>query len=163
MRRGSGGGDSTPVERLWIAVEGRDETTMTGKGQNSGAPNPEVLEKPKRRKFSAQYKLHMLQKAAACTRLGEVGALLRQEGLHSSHLSEWRRAQREGALGALSKKRGRKPQRDGSAREIERLQKENRRLQDKLRQAEAIIDIQKKISEILGVPPRTAEDDGSGS
>ncbi len=136
---------------------------MTGKNRNSGARDPEVLEKPKRRKFSAQFKLQMLQKADACTMPGEIGALLRGEGLHSSHLSDWRKAQREGALGALSKKRGRKPRRDPAAREIDRLKKQNQRLQDKLRQAEAIIGIQKKVSELLGIPLTTGEDEGSDS
>ena len=136
---------------------------MTGKSRNTEPPDPEVLEKPKRRRFTAQYKLQLLEEADACTEPGAIGALLRREGLYTSHLTEWRKARREGVLGSLSKKRGRKPLHDPSAREIERLKKENLRLQEKLRQAEAIIDIQKKVSEILGISLKTNVDEGSDS
>ena len=116
-------------------------------------PDPEVPERAKRRYFSAQYKLRVLEEADACQAPGEVGALLRREGLYSSQLTAWRRARREGSLQALSKPRG--PQgrrRDPVASENERLRKENARLRRRLEQAQAILEIQKKASEILGIP-----------
>jgi len=116
-------------------------------------PDPEVPEKTKRRKFTAAYKLRMLQEAEQCTRPGEIGALLRREGLYSSHLTTWRHQFERGVLQGLKpKKRGRKakPQ-DPSAGRITQLEKENLRLKNRLRKAEIIIEAQKKISEILGI------------
>ena len=116
-------------------------------------PDPEVPEKTKRRKFTAAYKLRMLQEAEQCTRPGEIGALLRREGLYSSHLTTWRHQCERGVLQGLKpKKRGRKakPQ-DPSAGRITQLEKENLRLKNRLRKAEIIIEAQKKISEILGI------------
>lgn len=116
-------------------------------------PDPEVPERAKRRYFSAQYKLRVLEEADACRAPGEVGALLRREGLYSSELTAWRRARREGSLQALSKPRG--PQgrrRDPVASENEHLRKENARLRRRLEQAQAILEIQKKAPEILGIP-----------
>jgi transposase len=117
------------------------------------APNPEVPEKPVRRRFTAEYKLRILREAEACQRHGELGALLRREGLYSSHLTTWRQQRDQGALDALqAKRRGRKPQSiNPLAAENERLQRENDRLAMRLKQAETIIDVQKKVSEILGL------------
>ncbi len=90
-------------------------------------PDPEVVPRAERRKFSAEYKLRVLAEADACTRPGEIGALLRREGLYRSHLDKWRKARREGTLQALSpQKRG--PKADPQAAEIARLQRENERL-----------------------------------
>ncbi len=109
----------------------------------------------KRRQFTAEYKLRLLQEADACRAPGEVGALLRREGLYSSHLSSWREQRRQGALAALSDvKRGRKAT-PKEAKEVERLRRDVARLQRRLDQAERIIEIQKKVSEILGIPLRT--------
>lgn len=109
-------------------------------------PDPEVDTKPTRRSFTAAYKLKILEEADQCSE-GERGALLRREGLYSSHLSTWRRQRAEGALQALGKKRGRKAKpRD---KEKEQLVKENARLRRKLEQAEKIIEIQKKVSALL--------------
>ncbi len=115
-------------------------------------PDPEVPEKARRRRFSAAYKLRVLRAAEACTEPGEIGALLRREGLYSSHLSKWRRQREAGALeGLRPKKRGRKPRPvDRQAKRIARLERENERLRRKLEQAEAIIEVQKKLSRILG-------------
>ena len=116
-------------------------------------PDPEVPDRAKRRYFSAQYKLRVLEEADACRAPGEVGALLRREGLYSSQLTAWRRARREGSLQALATPRG--PQgrrRDPVASDNERLRKENARLRRRLEQAQAILEIQKKASEILGIP-----------
>lgn len=106
-------------------------------------PDPEV--KPARRKYSAQYKLQILQQADNCHNGGEVGALLRREGLYSSHLTKWRRQRAAGQLAALEpQKRGVKATEVNPLRgEVARLQRENQRLQNKLKQAETIIDVQK--------------------
>lgn len=116
-------------------------------------PDPEVPEKKKRRKFTAAYKLSIVEQADRCHQPGEIGALLRSEGLYSSHLVTWRRQYESGALQGLNpKKRGRKrkPQ-DPSAERLVALEKENKRLKNQLRKAEIIIEAQKKISEILGI------------
>lgn len=124
--------------------------------------DPEVSSKAKRRHFTAKYKLRILQEADACERgSGELGALLRREGLYSSHLSNWRRQRELGELEGLTpKKRGRKakPQ-DPMAARVRELKRENERLQKRLSQAETIIDVQKKVSRLLGIEPDTTESD----
>ena len=118
-------------------------------------PDPEVPEKAQRRRFIAEYKLRILKEADACRDFGEIGALLRREGLYSSHLTTWRRQREEGSLEALqAKKRGRK-EKDSKAREMEALQKENRQLKDRLEKANIIIEFQKKVADILGIPLKT--------
>jgi transposase-like protein len=120
-------------------------------------PDPAVPERPDRRRFTAEYKLRILQEADRCSRSGELGALLRREGLYSSHLANWRQLRDEGVLTGLTpKRRGRKAAPDAAlVAENERLTRENCRLVGKLRQAETIIEVQKKLSEILGIqlPP----------
>jgi len=114
-------------------------------------PDPEVVPKAKRRKFSAEYKRRILEETDNLTKPGQTGALLRREGLYSSHLSTWRRQREQGLLEALSsKKRGRK-RKDELEREVARLRRENERLQASLEQAETIIDVQKKLSRLLGL------------
>jgi transposase-like protein len=119
----------------------------------SSPPDPEVLEKKPRRKFTTQYKLRILAKADACTMPGQVGALLRSEGLYSSNLTAWRRQREQGILKAMApKKRGRKPsEKNPLTSKVAQLEKANRQLQQKLTRAELIIDAQKKLSEILGI------------
>ena len=114
-------------------------------------PNPEVIATPTRRRFTAADKLRILKLADACTAGGSLGALLRAEGLYSSHLTTWRRQRTEGVLSALTpQKRGRKVSAQHPLRaENETLRKENARLSTRLKQAELIIDVQKKVSEIL--------------
>ena len=126
-------------------------------------PNPEVPERAARRQYSAAYKLSILQQADACAESGGIAALLRREGLYSSHLTTWRRQRKEGTLTALKPKtRGRKPmQKNPLSPEVERLQKENKRLQSRLQQAELIIDVQKKVSAMLGVPLNGPERSGN--
>ena len=116
-------------------------------------PDPEVVPKAKRRTYSAEYKLRILEEAEQCSEPGEIGALLRREGLYSSYLSRWRRAREQGSLNALrAKKRGRKPSADPKlAREVADLRRENERLQKKLETAETIIEVQKKLSQLLGL------------
>ncbi len=118
-------------------------------------PNPEVPEKAIRRRFTAAYKLRILAGAERCQEVGMLGELLRREGLYSSHLTTWRRQRDEGVLSALEpKKRGRKSKaQDPGVQEAERLRRENQRLTERLRQAELIIEAQKKVSEILGTGP----------
>lgn len=117
-------------------------------------PDPEVPSSAKRRRFSAEYKLNVLRQADACSESGEIAALLRREGLYSSHLTVWRRQRNAGSLQALKpKNRGRKPApRNPLTSEVERLKKENQRLKHRLKKAEIIIDVQKKVSEMMGLP-----------
>jgi transposase-like protein len=124
---------------------------MTEK-ENNERPDPEVKATPRRR-FSAQERLRILEEADACTEPGEVGALVRREGIYFSYLTRWRRARDRGQLDGLkSKKRGPKKRADQElAEENAALRRENERLRVRLQQAETIIDVQKKLSEILGV------------
>lgn len=128
-------------------------------------PDPEVSENKPRRKFTAQYKLRILEKADACTQPGEIGALLRREGLYHSNLTTWRKQRQKGQLDALSaKKRGRKEkQKNPLAPRLAQLERDNERLRKKLKQAETIIEVQKKISEILGISQNLPEQEGSNS
>ena len=116
-------------------------------------PDPEVLEKPVRRQFTAAYKLEMVEAADRCSELGQIGALLRREGLYSSQLSTWRNQRQQGQLQALSdNKRGRKATIPHPVqKELEQLRRENQRLRHTLQQAELIIDIQKKASQLMGI------------
>lgn len=115
--------------------------------------DPEVLEKPLRRRFTAAYKLQIVEAAERCNELGEIGALLRREGLYSSQLSSWRAQRKEGQLQALrDDKRGRKTLIPPAVQEeLEQLRRVNQRLLHQVKQAELIIDIQKKASQLLGV------------
>ena len=124
--------------------------------------DPEVLEKARRRRFTAKYKRGILEEAERCGP-GQIGALLRREGLYSSHLTTWRRQREAGALEALGpRKRGRKATvRDARAQRLGELERENERLRHRLAQAETIIEVQKKVSSLLGItvnPPGSAED-----
>jgi transposase-like protein len=116
-----------------------------------------------RRRFTAEYKLRILGEADRATGHGQLGALLRREGLYSSHLSTWRKQRDEGTLAGLTpKRRGRKAAPNAPlVAENQRLDRENRRLAEKLRQAETIIEVQKKLSELLGIPLSSPESNGS--
>src|SRR4030095_6174195 len=118
----------------------------------SYSPDPEVVPKASRRTFSAAEKLRILNEADACTQSGQIGALLRREGLYSSHLVKWRRLRAAGLIQALAPQpRGPKPPPpDPVAEELAQLRKENARLQGRLAQAELIIDVQKKVAQLLG-------------
>jgi transposase-like protein len=124
-------------------------------------PDPEVPEKKPRRKFTAKYKLSILAQGDECTEQGQLGALLRREGLYSSNLATWRRQKEKGLLTAMApKKRGRKKkEKNPLAPRVAQLERENRRLQQKLKQAELIIEAQKKMSEILGISQDLNESD----
>jgi transposase-like protein len=110
-------------------------------------PNPEVPEKAVRRKFTAAYKLRILKEAEGCTEPGQLGALLRREGIYSSNLTLWKRQINQGLI---PKKRGPLPQRpDPNVRRIAELERENAKLTHKLKQAALIIDVQKKVADLL--------------
>jgi transposase-like protein len=117
------------------------------------APDPEVPEAKSRRKFTAAYKLRILKEVDLCSEPGQLGIILRQEGLYYSNLTTWKRQREDGILQGISpKKRGRKKKAiNPLSQRVAQLEKENRRLQQKLKRAETIIDAQKKISEILGI------------
>jgi len=113
--------------------------------------DPEVVAKAKRRQFSAGYKLRILEEAESCAERGQLGALLRREGLYSSHLTAWRRQRGKGQLEALSpKRRGPKPQ-EALEEDLAKLRRENERLKARLERAETIIEVQKKLSCLLGL------------
>ena len=115
-------------------------------------PDPEVAAKPRRRQFTAAYRLRILEEADRCTTSGEIGQLLRREGLYSSHLSNWRKAQREGSLAALApKKRGAKPKaRNPLEPMVQQLEAENARLKAELHKTHTILDVQEKVAGLLG-------------
>ena len=127
------------------------------------SPDPAVSEKPVRRRFTAEYKLRILQEADRCIPSGQLGALLRREGLYSSHLGTWRQQRNEGTLAGLTpKRRGRKANPDAPLiAENQRLTRETQRLAAKLHQAETIIEIQKKLSEMLGIPLPPTDNSGN--
>jgi transposase len=129
----------------------------------AGRPRTEVTEKAQRRRFSAEYKRRILREAAACTERGELGALLRREGLYSSHLTEWRKQAERGELAGLTpKKRGPKVQPvDPRDKEIQQLKREVVKLERRAVRAEALVELQKKVSEMLGIALPTPTDEES--
>lgn len=139
-------------------------TNGTGESASAGhVPDPEVDARAKRRRFTAAYKVKVLRQADGCKGEGEIGALLRREGLYSSHLAAWRKLRDKGALWSLSRPRGRRPANNPFVDENERLRRETARLAKRLEQAETIIEVQKKLCSILGIEPTSPERDGSGS
>ena len=124
-------------------------------------PDPEVVPRAKRRRFSAAYKLRILEETDACRERGQIGSLLRREGLYSSHLTTWRQQREQGQLDGLSpKKRGRKPSVDEALmKELAELKRDKQRLENRLQQAETIIEVQKKLSGLLGLTPEEKEID----
>ncbi len=138
---------------------GAPQEVNPSQGAPSILPDSEVPAKAARRRFTAEYKLRVLTLADACNTPGCLGKLLRQEGLYASNLDTWRRQRDRGVLSALApKKRGRKESvRNPLAAENEKLRKENERLTNRLRKAEIINDVQKKISQLLGIPIATDE------
>ena len=137
----------------------RSEPKRSGAAAEAGAmsasrPDPEVVAKAKRRTFTAEYKQRILQEAdSAAATPGGVGALLRREGLYSSHLVTWRRERSQGIREALApRKRGRKSQRNPLEEENQKLRRQNARLTEDLRKANIIIEVQKKVAALLGNP-----------
>lgn len=135
----------------------RSGGSPTGERERAAAPpDPEVTVRQARRRFTPAYKLEILRKADACTRPGELGALLRHEGLYSSHVVTWRRQR---ADGLRPKKRGRKAKPVDPR--VTKLERENRRLTSRLQKAEALLEFQKKVSELLQIPlkPMPSDED----
>jgi transposase-like protein len=116
-----------------------------------------VPAKAVRRRFSAEYKLRILEQADRCDGQGQIGLLLRREGLRSSHLANWRKARREGSLARLSRKRGRKPKVSAEQRRIQQLERENQRLHKELETAKTILEVQGKVARLLGLNPSDGE------
>ncbi len=162
---------NTTRNKEFLATE-RGETERSGvepngvaKNSASSSPDPEVLAQPKRRTFTAAYKVRIVEEALKCAESGQIGALLRREGLFSSTLTQWRRQYQSGGLqGLKNEKRGRKRTRDARDLELEHLRRQNEQLSKKLSQAELIIDIQKKVSAMLDNPIETPPNsEGSSS
>ena len=133
-------------------------TAGAGRAASAAGPNPELVERPRRRRFTAEYKLRVLRQADACTRPGEVGELLRRGGLYSSHLSTWRKQRDEGALVAFSRARGRKPP-DPKDAEIATLRRRAERAEAELAKVRKVIEVQGNVSALLGqlLEPRGAQ------
>ncbi len=141
-------------------LEERSDEGPAGEAAPLVMPDPETPEKAYRRRFSGDYKLRILEEADACEAPGEVGRLLRREGLYSSHLAAWRKARRQGSLAGLSKRRGPKGKPvNPLARKVEKLERENSRLEEDLRKAHVILDVQGKVAGLLGL----SFDDGKTS
>ena len=132
----------------------------SGAARPLGAPDPEVVEQAKRRRFTTEYKLRILREADACTARGELGAMLRREGLYSSQLSAWR-TQREEITRTGMKSRKRGPKAKAVDPKVKKLERENARLRQRLEEAETIIDFQKKLSKLLGVSLKPHESEGN--
>lgn len=123
---------------------------MSQEEKTINTPDPEVVSKPQRRRYTAEYKLRMLKEYDACEQPGEKGALLRREGIYASNISTWRRQFSQGGMDGLHEtKRG--PRVDPHARENKKLRQENEQLKKRLQQAELIIEVQKKVSQILEI------------
>src|SRR4051794_37335906 len=130
------------------AVGERGESGGGARAASGSAPDPELVERPKRRRFTAKYKLEILEQAEACTRPGEIGELLRREGLYTSHLTAWRKQRKTGALRELGQPRGRQPV-DRRDQEIAQLKRRLERSQAELGKARRVIEIQGNVSALL--------------
>jgi len=127
---------------------------MTETANGKVEKDPEVTQKAARRRFTADYKRRIALEAEGCSEPGEIGALLRREGIYSSVLARWRRQLQEESLSSSKKSNGK----SSPAQQLKRLERENERLKEKLRQAELIIDVQKKVSEMIQTRSHEKED-----
>ncbi len=132
-------------------------STLRALAHAESVPDPEIPEKAKRRQFAAQYKLDVLAEYDRLTEPGAKGALLRREGLYSSHITEWRKARDAGALAELRKPRGRKRRLSAEGVELERLQRRNERLVAELAKAQLVIEVQGKVSALFEAISKSAE------
>jgi transposase len=139
---------------------GERSAAAAGRAAWAGLPDPELVERPARRRFSAEYKLRVLREADACSRPGEVGALLRREGLYTSHLTCWRKQRDAGALRELGRPRGRKPA-DRRDAEIAELRRRAERAEAELVKARKVIEIQGNVSSLLEQMLGTEGESGS--
>jgi transposase-like protein len=144
------------LDRSPVGITERSGGIPTGDRE---IPDPEVSASAKRRRFSAEYKERIVREVAACVEPGSIGALLRREGLYSSHLVAWRKQlERHGSDGLKSKRRGPKPAPVDPR--VVALERENKRLVKRLAQAEAVIEFQKKVHELLGIPLKHLPSEG---
>jgi transposase len=145
------------VDRSLERAVGERKGMVDAPAGSSGVPDPELVERPRRRRFTAQYKLQILRQADACTKPGEIGALLRREGLYSSLLTEWRRQRDRGALQALERPRGR-PKSDPRDAQMAVLRRRAERAEAELVKAHKVIEVQGNVSALLGelLEPRGA-------
>jgi transposase-like protein len=145
-----------------LAVDGAAQGARraTADAPSAAAPDPEVVATAKRRRFSAAEKRRLLNAADRCTKPGELGALLRREGIYSSMLATWRKQRAQAEEAALqARRRGRQPDPAlAEARQLEQLQRENDRLRRRLAEAHTVIEVQKKLCTLLGLP--TADEPG---
>jgi transposase-like protein len=141
-----------------------EESEVAGSIASRGVPNPELVERPRRRRFSAAYKLRILREADVCDGAGEIGALLRREGLYSSTLSKWRKQREAGALQALDRKRGRKSVDERETENVE-LRRRLERTEAQLEKARQVIEVQGNVSALLGelLEPRGATKPGNST
>src|SRR3954451_23987100 len=122
-------------------------------GREAPRPDPEVLARPKRRTYTGEYKQQFLAEAEAARGAGEIGAVLRRHGLYSSHLTKWRKERKTGILRGLApQKRGPKSKVNPLSVEVQKLRRDNGRLSEQLRKAEIVIEVQKKVTMLLGLP-----------
>ncbi len=156
-------------ERLGLSGPVRDEAErseadgggVVARPSVTVAPDPEVSSVSGRRRFSSAYKARIVREADACTESGEVGALLRREGLYSSNLTHWRKEYRKAGEAALADdRRGRKVTKNPLQPEVEKLRRDLERTEKKLAQAELIIEFQKNLCEILGISPARVSTEG---
>ena len=154
----------TRVEESSVTEGARSATGVSEASSSSRprlsepVPDSEVPAKAQRRKFTAEYKLRIVREAERCKEPGDVGALLRREGLYSSLLTAWRREVEQGTRAALrSKKRG--PKARAADPRVKELKRENARLRKRLEHAEIVITVQKKVSELLGIPLESPNDE----
>ena len=163
MKKYTNGSAAPPVVLVSPAAqrseaEQREAERSAAAGETKTRPDPEVAARGKRRQFTAEYKKRILAEADAARKPGAIGALIRREGLYSSHLTHWRQ-QRD--LGLATQRRGPKPKHDPLAEEVRQLKRQNEQLTQRLARAELIIDVQKKVSLLLGIPLATVNSDGS--
>ena len=138
-------------EAEWGEESRSDSSQSVASSEAAAMPDSEVVAKASRRRFTAAYKLRILEQVDGCSDPGGVGRILRREGLYSSLLASWRQARREGALESLDRKRGRKAkQRNPLEKKVVRLERENERFRVKLKKAETILEVQGKVAGLLG-------------
>ena len=142
-------------------IEGRDTMILmgvsapalrAGVAERNRPPDPEVVAKPTRRQFTAEYKLRILEETERCSGPGEVGRIVRREGLYSSHLTAWRKAMREGSLKGLTPKRqGQPTRRNPLQKRVDELEAQVARLEKQLTTAQTILEVQGKVAGLLGL------------
>lgn len=163
MLESSRNGVAGREEAAGSPLEGAVGDRMRTAGERvASAPDPELVEGPRRRRFPAEYKLRVVREADACSKPGEIGALLRREGLYSSHLSAWRKQRDAGGLKALAKRRGPRTT-DPRDAQIASLRRRAERAETELDKARRVIEVQGNVSALLGelLEPRGATPDAS--